>query len=59
MELEFVDLASAGREVERLRDLLLEVLCAKENTSNVLIHCDHKYILVRAYTKVYDGNLGT
>ncbi|XP_058744353.1 protein DYAD-like [Vicia villosa] len=55
MESEFVALASAGQEVEWLRDLLLEVPLAKDNVSKVLIHCDSQATLARAFSEVYNG----
>ena len=55
MESDFVALASAGQEAQCLRDLLLEIPLACENSNKVSIHCDSQATLARAYSEVYNG----
>lgn len=45
IESEFEALASAGKEVEWLRALMLEVSLAKDNVSKMFIHCGSKVTL--------------
>ena len=54
----FEALASAGEEVEWLRNILLEVPLAKDNVSKVLIHCGSQATLPRAYKKCITESLG-
>ena len=54
MESKFVALASARQEAEWLRDLLLEIPLAYENSNKVSIHCHSQATSVRAYNEVYN-----
>ena len=55
MEAEFISLATIGKEVEWLRDLLIEIPLIKENVSTISIHCDIQVTLARAYNRVYNA----
>ena len=55
MEFEFVALAETGKEVEWLRDLMLEIPKTVVDVSKIVIHCDNQTTLIRAYNKIYNG----
>jgi len=55
MATEFIALASASKEVEWLRNLLLEVALWPKPMSHLSIHCDSKIMLSKVYSHVYNG----
>lgn len=55
MESEFVALATAIKEAEWLRDLLLEIPLWTKPMAAISIFCDNEAALSRAYNKVYNG----
>lgn len=59
IESEFMALPFAVQEVEWLRDLMLKVSLAKDNVSNVLIHCDSQDTLAISSSEVDNGSLDT
>lgn len=58
IESKFDALASAGEEVECLRDILLEVPLAKDNVLKVLIHYGSLATLPKAYKRCIIKSLG-
>ncbi|RVW95711.1 Retrovirus-related Pol polyprotein from transposon TNT 1-94 [Vitis vinifera] len=55
MEAEFIALAATGKEVEWLKDLMMDIPFTANNVSTVSIHCDSQATLARAYSGVYNG----
>ncbi|RVW71441.1 hypothetical protein CK203_057560 [Vitis vinifera] len=52
---EYIALATTGKEVEWLRDLMMDIPFTANNVSTVSIHCDSQATLARAYSGVYNG----
>ncbi|XP_021729926.1 transcription termination factor MTERF2, chloroplastic-like [Chenopodium quinoa] len=55
MAAEFIALASASKEAEWLRNLMLELPLLPKPISPVAIHCDLNSALIKAYSQVYNG----
>ena len=55
MEAELIALATTGKEVKWLRDLMMDIPFTANSMSIVLIHCDSQATLARAYSGVYNG----
>ena len=55
MESEFIALAAAGKEVEWLRNLLLDIELWPQPMPAVLLHCDSQATMSRAFNKIYNG----
>ena len=55
MESEFVALASACKEAEWLRDLLLDLQIWPKPSPSITLHCDSEATMSRALNKVYNG----
>nr|GEX75899.1 zinc finger, CCHC-type [Tanacetum cinerariifolium] len=59
MEAEFLALATAGKEAEWLRNMLLDIELWPQLMLAISLHCDSQSTLLRAYNKVYNGSLDT
>ncbi|GJR29048.1 zinc finger, CCHC-type containing protein [Tanacetum coccineum] len=57
MESEFVALPAAGKEVERLRNLMHEIQIWLKPIAPISIHCDSAATLAKAYSQMYNGKL--
>ena len=55
MESEFLTLMSAGKEVEWLRNMLLDIKLWSQPMSAISLHCDSEAALPRAYNTIYNG----
>nr|GEZ51732.1 hypothetical protein [Tanacetum cinerariifolium] len=55
MESEFVVLATAGKEAERLRNLIHEISIWLKPIAPISIRCDSPPTMARAYSKFYNG----
>ncbi|GJZ02523.1 zinc finger, CCHC-type containing protein [Tanacetum coccineum] len=55
MEFEFVALAAAGKEVEWLRNLILEIPLWYKPIASISIRCDRDATLAKAYSQMYNG----
>ncbi|GJT69582.1 zinc finger, CCHC-type containing protein [Tanacetum coccineum] len=55
MEAEFLALAVASKEVEWLRNMLLDIELWAQPMPAISLHCDSQSTLSRAYNKVYNG----
>ncbi|GJV20663.1 zinc finger, CCHC-type containing protein [Tanacetum coccineum] len=55
MESEFVALAAAGKEVEWLKNLLLEIPLWSKPIAPISIRCDSAATLAKAYSQMYNG----
>ncbi|GJW40855.1 hypothetical protein Tco_0066700, partial [Tanacetum coccineum] len=55
MESEFVALAAAGKEVEWLKNLLLEIPLWVKPIAPISIRCDSAATLAKAYSQMYNG----
>ncbi|GJX87302.1 zinc finger, CCHC-type containing protein [Tanacetum coccineum] len=55
MEYEFVALAAASKEVEWLKNLLLEILLWFKPIAPISIRCDSVATLAKAYNQIYNG----
>ena len=55
IEAEFIALATTGKEVEWLRDLMMNIPFVANSMSTILIHCDNQATLARAYNGAYNG----
>ncbi|XP_062080757.1 secreted RxLR effector protein 161-like [Humulus lupulus] len=55
MDFKFVALIAIGKEVEWLRDLMLEIPKTVVDVSRILIHCDNQATFIGAYNKIYNG----
>ncbi|GKD41823.1 hypothetical protein Tco_1262030, partial [Tanacetum coccineum] len=55
MESEFVSLAAAGKEVEWLRNLILEIPLWSKPIAHISIRCDSAATLAKAYSQMYNG----
>ncbi|GKD37294.1 hypothetical protein Tco_1257501 [Tanacetum coccineum] len=55
IESEFVALASASKEAEWLRNLILEISLWSEPIVHIFIHCDSGATLAKAYSRMYNG----
>ena len=55
IEAEFIALASAGKEVEWLRNMLLEFKLWPQPMPPISIHCDSEATMSSAYNNVYNG----
>ena len=51
----FIVLASAGKEVDLLQDLMFEIPILPMPISPVAIHTDFRMTLAKAYSQVYNG----
>ncbi|GJV03609.1 hypothetical protein Tco_1337178, partial [Tanacetum coccineum] len=51
----FMALAAAGKEVEWLRNLILEILLWSKPIAFISIHCDSAATLAKAYSQMYNG----
>ena len=49
MEEKFIALAATGKEVEWLRDLMIDIVFTANSMSTILIHCDSQVTLARVY----------
>ena len=54
MEAEFIALASAGKEAEWLRNMLLEFELWPQPMPPISIHCDSEATMSSAYNNVYN-----
>ena len=57
MESEFIALAAAGKEVEWLRNMLLDIELWSQPILAISVYCDNEATLGRAYNKMYNGKL--
>ena len=55
MATEFIALASASKEAEWLRNLMIELPLFPKPMPPVAIHCDSNSALIKAYSQVYNG----
>ena len=55
MESEFIALAAAGKEVEWLRNLLLDIELWPQLMPSISLHCDSQATMSRALSKIYNG----
>ena len=55
MESEFIALAVIGKEVEWLRNMLLDIKLWPQPMPVISLHCDNEATMYRAYSKVYNG----
>ena len=55
MEAEFIALAYAGKEVEWLRNLLLDIELWPQPMPPISLHCDSEATMSRAYSKIYNS----
>ena len=55
MESEFIALATAGKEVEWLRNMLLDIELWSQPILAISVYCDSEATLGRAYNKMYNG----
>ncbi|GJW37520.1 zinc finger, CCHC-type containing protein [Tanacetum coccineum] len=55
MESEFVALATAGKEAEWLKNLLLEIPLWSKTITPISIRCDSAATLAKAYSQMYNG----
>ena len=55
MESEFIALAAAGKEVEWLRNILLDIKLWPQPITIISVYCDSEATLGRAYSKMYNG----
>ncbi|GKA90844.1 zinc finger, CCHC-type containing protein [Tanacetum coccineum] len=55
MESEFMDLATAGKEAEWLRNLILEISLRSKPIAPISIRCDSAAILSKTYSQMYNG----
>ncbi|GKD25779.1 hypothetical protein Tco_1231993 [Tanacetum coccineum] len=55
MEAEFLALATASKEAEWLRNMLLDIELWPKPMPAISLHCDSQSTLSRAYNKVYNG----
>ena len=54
MESEFIELAVAGKEVEWLGNMLLEIKLWPQPMPAISLHCDSEATMFRAYSKIYN-----
>ncbi|GJZ70262.1 zinc finger, CCHC-type containing protein [Tanacetum coccineum] len=55
MKSEFVALVAAGKEVEWLKNLLIEIPLWSKPIAPISIHCDSAATLAKAYSQMYNG----
>ncbi|GJY90013.1 zinc finger, CCHC-type containing protein [Tanacetum coccineum] len=55
MEFEFVALAATGKEVEWLKNLLLEIPLWSKPIAHISIRCDSASTLTKTYSQMYNG----
>ncbi|GKG53631.1 hypothetical protein Tco_0555031, partial [Tanacetum coccineum] len=55
MKSEFVALATAGKDAEWLRNLILEILLWSKLIAPISIRCDSATTLAKAYSQMYNG----
>ncbi|GKC44103.1 hypothetical protein Tco_1061825, partial [Tanacetum coccineum] len=55
MKSKFVALAAAGKEVEWLRNLILEISLWSKPIAPIFIRCDSAATLAKAYSQMYNG----
>ncbi|GKA41011.1 hypothetical protein Tco_0733604 [Tanacetum coccineum] len=55
IESEFMALAAAGKEVEWLKNLLLEIPLSSKPIAPISIRCDSAATLAKAYSHIYNG----
>ncbi|GJZ68998.1 zinc finger, CCHC-type containing protein [Tanacetum coccineum] len=55
MKSEYVALAAAGKKVEWLKNLLLEIPLWSKPIAHISIHCDSVATLAKAYSQMYNG----
>ena len=55
MESKFVALATAGKEAERLRDLVYKITLWSKQIAHIFIRCDSAATLAKTYNQVYNG----
>ena len=55
MESEFIALASAGKEAEWIRNMLLEIDLWPQPMPPITIHCDSEATMSNAFSNVYNG----
>nr|GEV18747.1 zinc finger, CCHC-type [Tanacetum cinerariifolium] len=55
MESEFVALAATGKEVEWLKNLLIEIPLWVKPIAHISIYCDSAATLAKAYSQMYNG----
>ena len=55
MAAEFITLASGSKELEWLRNLLLEIHVWPKPKPPIFVHCDSRSTLSQAYNQVYNG----
>lgn len=53
--IEFISFVACNKEVEWLRNLMIEILLVTRPMSLLSIHCDSEEILSKAYCKAYNG----
>nr|GEV06984.1 peroxidase 72 [Tanacetum cinerariifolium] len=58
IEAEFLALAAVGKEVEWLRNMLLDIELWPQPMSAISLHYDSQSTLSKAYNKVYNGKFG-
>ncbi|GAA0157711.1 transmembrane signal receptor [Lithospermum erythrorhizon] len=55
MEFELISIATAGKEAEWLRDLLMHIALWPQPMGPVSLFCDSQAAIARAYSEVYNG----
>jgi hypothetical protein len=55
VESEFIAMVVAGKEVEWLRNMLLDVKLWPQTMSVISLYCDSEVVMSRAYSNIYDG----
>ena len=55
MESKFIAMVVAGKEVEWLRNMLLDVKLWPQTMSVISLYCDSEVVMSRAYSNFYDG----
>ncbi|KAK9706047.1 hypothetical protein RND81_07G101300 [Saponaria officinalis] len=55
MEAEFIALTAAGKEAERLRDLLLDIELWPQPMTAISLHYNSQSTMYKAYNNVYNG----
>ena len=55
MKLEFLALATTGKEAELLRNILLDIELWPQSIPAISVYCNSEATLGRAYSKMYNG----
>jgi len=55
VESEFIAMVVTGKEVEWLRNMLLDVKLWPQTMSVISLYCDSEVVMSRAYSNIYDG----